>query len=297
MHNARLFAAGGMLLASIASASAADPDWSKVDQALGRTGSNQPGGVHKYALPRSDLHVTIDGVEIKTALALGGWLAFKSMGASAMVMGDLVMAENEINPVMTKLLADGISVTAVHNHLLRSQPATFYMHVAGQGDAVRLATALHDALGASKTPDAAPPPAAPSQPAPLAIDTAKLETTLGFKGTANGGVYQFSIPRNDTINDAEMVVPPAMGTAIAVNFQPTGEGKAAITGDFVLLAAEVTPVLKALRENGMEVTAVHNHMMDDTPRTFFVHFWANDDAMKLAQGIRMALDKVNVAKS
>jgi Domain of Unknown Function (DUF1259) len=297
MQNARLFAAGGMLLASIASASAADPDWSKVDQALGRTGSNQPGGVHKYALPRTDLHVTLDGVEIKTALALGGWLAFKSMGDSAMVMGDLVMAENEINPVMSKLLADGIAVTAVHNHLLRAQPVTFYMHVAGQGDAVTLAAALHDALGASKTPDAAPPPGASAQPTPLAIDTAKLDTTLGFKGAPNGGVYQFSIPRKDTINDAEMAVPPAMGVAIAVNFQPTGEGKAAITGDFVLLASEVNPVLKALRENGIEVTAVHNHMLDDTPRTFFVHFWANDDAMKLALGIRMALDKVNVAKS
>jgi hypothetical protein len=295
MRNARLFVVAGIFLASITPAIATDPDWSKVDQALGRTGSDQPGGVHKYGLPRSDLHVTLDGVEIKPALALGGWLAFKSMGGSAMVMGDLVMAENEINPVMTKLLADGISVTAVHNHLLRAQPATFYMHVAGQGDAVKLATALHDALGASKTPAAAPPSS--TRVAPPAIDTAKLETALGYKGTANGGVYQFSIPRADTISDADMAVPPAMGTAIAVNFQPTEEGKAAITGDFVLLGSEVNPVLKALRENGIEVTAVHNHMLDETPRTFFVHFWANDDAMKLAHGIRMALDKVNVAKS
>jgi len=289
------------LLAATPSALAADLDWRKVDQALGKAGTNQPGGVHKFGLPRTDLHVTVDGVPIKPSLALGGWLAFRSTGNEAMVMGDLVLAEDEINPVMTKLLASGITVTAVHNHLLRAQPPTFYMHVAGQGDPVKLAAALHDALGASKTPLGAPA-AAVSPPSPAAsaspeIDTAKLEATLGHKGTANGGVYQFAIPRGDTISDDGMPVPPAMGTAIGVNFQPTGGGKAAITGDFVLLAAEVNPVLQALRENGIEVTAVHNHMLDDTPRIFFVHFWANDDAQKLAHGIRIALDKVNVAKS
>jgi hypothetical protein len=197
--------------------------------------------------------------------------------------------------VMTKLLASGITVTAVHNHLLRAQPATYYMHVAGQGDPVKLATALHEALGASKTPFGPAPAAAPA--APLEIDTAKLEQILGHKGTATGGVYQFGIPRGDVISDAGMAVPPAMGTAIAINFQPTGGGKAAITGDFVLAGKEVNPVLQAMRENGIEVTAVHNHMLDDEPRTFFVHFWANDDAVKLAQGLRAALDKVNVAKS
>jgi hypothetical protein len=286
---------------AVTPALAADMDWSKVDQALGQAGTDQPGGVHKFGLPRTDLRVTVDGVSIKPSLALGSWLAFKSMGNEAMVMGDLVMAEDEINPVMSKLLDSGIAVTAVHNHLLRAQPPTFYMHVAGQGDPVKLAAALHDALGASKTPLGAPTASAP-QPAPAAtgnldIDTAKLDAALGHKGKANGGVYQFAIPRGDTISDDGMPVPPAMGTAIGVNFQPTGGGKAAITGDFVLLAAEVNPVLKALRENGIEVTAVHNHMLDDTPRIFFVHFWANDDAQKLAHGIRMALDKVNVAKS
>jgi hypothetical protein len=290
----------GLSLA-VTPALAADLDWSKVDQALGKTGTNQPGGVHKFGLPRTDLHVTVDGVSIKPALALGGWLAFKPMGSEVTVMGDLVMAEDEINPVMSKLLANGITVTAVHNHLLRAQPPTFYMHVAGQGDPVKLATALHEALGASKTPLGAPgaSPSPPTQAASgsLDIDTAGLEATLGHKGTANGGVYQFAIPRADTISDDGMPVPPAMGTAIGVNFQPTGGGKAAITGDFVLLAPEVNPVLQALRENGIEVTAVHNHMLDDTPRVFFVHFWANDDAQKLAHGIRMALDKVNVAKS
>jgi hypothetical protein len=253
--------------------------------------------VHKYGLPRTDLHVTVDGVALRPALALGGWLAFSSMGAQAMVMGDLVLTEEEINPVMAKLLAGGITVTAVHNHLLRAQPATFYMHVAGQGDPVTLAAALHDSLAAgSKTPFGAP--ASPGQPgAQVDLDTAKLDQALGHKGTANGGVVQFSIPRGDVIQDEGMTVPPAMGTAIAINFQPTGGGKAAVTGDFVLLAREVNPVLQALRQNGIEVTALHNHMLDDQPRMFFVHFWANDDALRLAHGLRTALDRINVAKS
>jgi Domain of Unknown Function (DUF1259) len=284
-------------LFAAASDAQAQPSWDKVAAALGKSGAEMPGAVYRVGLPRSDLHVTVDGVEIKPAFALGGWLAFKPMGETSMVMGDLVMAENEINPVMTKLLANGVTVTAVHNHLLRAQPATFYMHVAGQGDPVKLATALHEALGASKTPFGPAAAPAPAATGGLELDTAKLEQVLGHKGNAAGGVYQFGIPRADVISDAGMAIPPAMGTGIGINFQPTGGGKAAITGDFVLLGAELNPVLHALRENGIEVTAVHNHMVDDQPRTFFVHFWANDDAVKLAQGLRAALDKVNVAKS
>jgi hypothetical protein len=272
-----------------------------VDQAFGKTGADQPGDVHKYALPRSDLQVTVDGVVIKPSLALGGWLAFHPMGADAMVMGDLVLTEQEINPVMTRLLGGGITVTAVHNHLLRTQPPTFYMHIAGRGDPIRLATSLHDALSASGTPFTSP--ASAPQPGPMAstpsidLDSQRIGEILGRKGTINSSVLQFSIARADTISDDGMAVPPAMGTAIPINFQPTGDGKAAITGDFVLLASEVNPVLQALREHGIEVTALHSHMLDEQPRLFFVHFWANDDATKLAQGLRAALDKVNVAKS
>ena len=291
-HILAIAAVTGLAIASPASAAI---DWSKVDEALGKAGTNPPGDVHKYSLPRSDLQVTVDGVAIKPSLALGGWLAFKPMGEQTMVMGDLVLTEQEINPVLTKLLADGITVTAVHNHLLRAQPATFYMHVAGEGDPVKLATGLHDALSASRTPLGSTP--APAAQTSVELDTAKLEQTLGYKGNANGGVYQFSIPRGDAITDDGMVIPPAMGTAIAINFQPTGDGKAAITGDFVLMGKEVNPVVQTLRQNGIEVTALHNHMLDDQPHAYFVHFWANDDAMKLAQGLRAALDKVNVAKS
>jgi hypothetical protein len=191
------------------------------------------------------------------------------------------------------VLAGGLAVTALHNHLLRLQPATFYMHVEGHGDPTRLASVLHDALAASRTPLTAPA-ASTNKPD---LDVAQIEQVIGRKGNAVGAVLQFGIPRGDAITDAGMTVLPAMGTAIAVNFQPTGGGKAAITGDFVLEANEVGAVITALRGAGIEITALHNHMLNDQPRTFFVHFWANDDAMKLARGIRAALDKVNVAKS
>ncbi len=291
-----ILAALAVASVAIASPASAAIDWSKVDEALDKAGTNQPGDVHKYGLPRSDLHVTVDGVVIRPALALGGWLAFKQMGSQAMVMGDLVLTEQEINPVLARLLAEGMTATAIHNHLLRAQPATFYMHVAGEGDPVKLAKGLHDALSASQTPLGGAT-AAPAAQASLDLDAPKLEQVLGHKGSANGGVYQFSIPREDRISDQDMEIPPAMGTAIAINFQPTGGGKAAITGDFVLIGKEVNPVIATLRQNGIEVTALHNHMIDDQPHTYYVHFWANDDATKLAQGLRAALDKVNAAKS
>jgi hypothetical protein len=279
-------------IALTAGANAADIDWSKVDQALGKPGTNQPGGVHKYGLPRTDLKITVDGVAIKPALALGSWLGFMPMGNGVMFMGDLVLTENEISPVMKRLIDDGIEITAIHNHLLRTSPAVFYMHVGGQGDPVKLAQTLHAGLALSQTPFAAPAAAQP--PATLDLDTTAIDTALGAKGSVNGGVYQFSIPRAESISEDGMAVPPSMGTAIAINFQPTGGGKAAITGDFVLLGKEVNPVLKALRGNGIEVTALHSHMIDDSPHLFFMHFWANDDVTKLTRGLRAALDLANV---
>jgi hypothetical protein len=253
-----------------------------------------PGDVHRYGFPRIDLRVTLDGVTLLPAFALGGWLAFKAEDDGAVVMGDVVLTEDEINPVMSKVLAGGIAVTAVHNHLLRAQPATFYMHVEGHGDAVRLASTLHDALAVSRTPLAAPGGAAAAAKPDLEVE--QIEQVLGRKGNVVGGVLQFGFPRGDAIAAGDMPVPPALGTATAVNFQPTGGGKAAITGDFVLEAQEVEPVLAALRNGEIEVTALHNHMLNDQPRAFFVHFWADDDAVKLAHRIRAALDKVNVAK-
>lgn len=285
------------VIASLAAGHGAHAEvaWDKVAAALGKQGSEMPGQVYRVGLPRTDLKVSVDGVEIRPAFALGGWLAFKEMGTGVMVMGDLVLTETEINPVMAKLLAGGLKVTAVHNHLLRAQPATFYMHIAGEGAPEKLANALHASLAESRIPlRVAVTPSA--VPATIDLDTAKLNEILGARGTANGGVYGFGIPRAEPITDHGMVVPPAMGTAIAINFQPVGGGRAAITGDFVLVAEEVNSVLSTLRQNGIEVTAVHNHMIDDQPRTFYVHFWAVDDAMKLAGGLRAALDKLKLAR-
>ncbi|HMI73494.1 MAG TPA: DUF1259 domain-containing protein [Steroidobacteraceae bacterium] len=275
-----------------AAAGAADIDWSKVDQALGIPGTNQPGGVHKYGLPRSDLKITVDGVAIKPTLALGSWIGFLPMGNGAMFMGDLVLTDTEISPVMKRLIDDGIEITAVHNHLLRTSPAVFYMHVGGHGDPVKLAQTLHAGLALSQTPFTAAAPA--TAPPAIELDTAAIDAALNAKGTINGGVYQFNIARAESITEAGMAVPPSMGTAIAINFQPTGSGKAAITGDFVLLGKEVNPVLKAMRDNGIEVTALHSHMIDDSPHLFFMHFWANDDVAKLTHGLRAALDLANV---
>ncbi len=210
-------------------------------------------------------------------------------------MGDLVLLQEEVNPVMKKLIENGIEITAIHNHLLRTSVPVFYMHVGGHGDPVKLAESLRAALAISKTPlTQSPPPA--SAPA-VDLDTAAIEKVLGANGKNSGGVYQFSFPRAEPITEGGMAVPPAMGTATAVNFQPTGGGKAAITGDFVLLATEVQPVLKALRQHGIEVTALHSHMVDENPRLYFMHFWANDDAQKLAGGLRAALDLANLKRS
>jgi hypothetical protein len=279
-----------------AAAQAQQIDWSKVDAALGRSAAVS-GDVHRYGFPRTDLTVTLDGVTIRPAFALGGWVAFKPAHGGAMVMGDLVLLETEINPVMLKLIENGLEITAVHNHLLRANPATFYMHVGGHGDPLKLATALHTALAASKTPLTVSPPASP--PPAIDLDTAALEQIIGAKGQANGGVYQFGVPRRDAVSENGMQITPAgpMGVATAINFQSTGGGKAAITGDFVLTGEEVNPVIKALRENGIEVTAIHSHMLTEQPRLIFMHFWANDDAQKLARGLRAALDKTARAKS
>ena len=294
MHRIAPFIAGIIGLALSVAADAADIDWSKVDQALGKPGTGQSGGVHKYGLPRTDLKVTVDGVAIKPTFALGSWIGFLPMGSGAMFMGDLVLTESEIEPVMKRLIDDGVEITAIHNHLLRTSPAVFYMHVGGQGDPVNLAQTLHAGLALSQTPFAVPALAQP--PATLDMDTAAIDTALGAKGSVNGGVYQFNIPRAEPISENGMAVPPSMGTAIAINFEPTAGGKAAITGDFVLLGKEVNPVLKALRNNGIEVTALHSHMIDDSPHLFFMHFWANEDAAKLARGLRAALDLANVKR-
>jgi Domain of Unknown Function (DUF1259) len=272
-----------------------DPKWKPVEDAMGRPGQMQPGDVMRFGMPRKDLHVTLGDVAIKPGLALGSWAAFTFSDHGAMVMGDLVLTEDEVGPVMRKLQEGGIEIAAVHNHLIGESPHVMYMHIASRGDAVKMAHAIHEALALSKTPGP-DTSAAPAPSEPLGIDQKAVEQALGRSGKVNGGILQFGIPRAEAITENAMSIPPSMGIATAINFQPTGAGKAAITGDFVLLGKEVNPVMKALRENGIGVTAVHSHMLMEEPRLFFMHFWANEDAVKLARGLKIALDLTNSKK-
>ena len=289
----RLHLPAAALALLLSTAAGAATNWASVDAAMGRPGAVQAGDVHRYSFPRSDLAVTLDGVRLKPALALGSWLAFRDMGNDAEVMGDLVLTQDEVNPVLSRLLDGGLTITALHNHLLRSAPATMYMHVHGSGDAVKLATALRQALGASRTPTGAPPP--PATPEPLALDTRALDTALGTSGKAAGGTYQFSFPRAEQVTEDGMPVSASLGLGTSINFQPTTGGRAVATGDFVMTAAEVPLVIAELRRHGIEVTALHNHLIGEQPRLFFMHFWANGNAAALAGGLRAALDRMNLA--
>ena len=267
--------------------------WRPVETSFGRSGKLQPDGAFKFSMPRKDLNVTVAGTPIKAGLALGSWEAFKGDGGNSMAMGDLVLIESEVEPVMLKLQQGGVDITALHNHVLNESPRVMYMHISGHGNATKLAQAIHDALALTKTPAESTAPAATQK---IDLNTDQIDQALGRKGKDNNGIYQVSVPRGETIKEGGMEIPPSMGVATAINFQPTGAGKAAITGDFVLIASEVNPVIAALRANGIEVTALHSHMLDEEPRLFFMHFWANDDAVKLARGLNLALDKTNSKK-
>jgi uncharacterized protein DUF1259 len=276
--------------------SPAQSDWKPVEQALGKSGQLQPGGVFRIAMPRTDLKVTVEGTEVKAGFALGSYAAFKKMGKSAMVMGDLVLLDEEVPDVMTGLLTKGLTVTALHNHLNEVSPHVMYMHYTGRGDAVKMAASLREALSASKTPLGDAASSAPSAGGPQ-LDDKQIEAALGRAGKVNNGVLQVSVPRAEKVTENGMELLPAMGVTTAINFQPTGDGKVATTGDFVLIGREVNPVAKALREHGIQVTALHNHALADSPRLFYMHFWANDDAVKVASGLRAALELTNSKKS
>ena len=269
-------------------------DWKPVETAIGRSGIAQPGDVYRFNFPRSDLQVTAAGVRVRPALALGSWVAFKQDGNGVMAMGDLVLTEDELAAVTSQLQKGGIEQTAIHHHLLHETPRIVYTHIHAHGNAVRIGETIRAAIALTKTPAPAPP-AAPGT-APFGIDTLEIAKIIGAAGRTNGGVYQISVPRSETIHDGSFTSPPSMGLSTAMNFQPTEGGKAAITGDFVMIAGEVNAVISALRSAGIETTSLHNHLLTEEPRLFFMHFWANDDALKLARGLRAALDKTNSRK-
>lgn len=289
---ASLLAFSAMLALLPATVQAA-PDWSAVGQALGKNGAEMPGGVYRIGMPRTDLHVMLGDIALKPTFALGSWVAFREMSGHAEVMGDLVLTEAEVNPVMTSLLDSGFEVTALHNHVFNARPATFYMHVGAMGDPVALAKSLRTALSLSGTPLSN---AVVALPPAIDLDTAAIDAALGAKGSNAGGVYQVGVPRAEPIMEMGQAIPNAMGVTEAINFQPLGAGRAAITGDFILIAKEVNPVIRALKKNGIDVTALHNHMLTEQPRMFFVHFWAADDLAKLLTGLKAAMAEVAVKR-
>ena len=280
-----------------ANAQQKEAEWKPVEEALGKSGQVQAGDVYRVAMPRTDLKVKVQGVDVKAGFALGSYAAFKKMGKDTMVMGDLVLLDEEVQDVQAMLASKGLAITALHNHLNEMSPHVMYMHYSGHGDAVQLASAIREALSKSGTPlGQAAAASAPASGGPE-IDQKQVEGALGRTGRVNNGILQVGVARAEKITEDGMELLPAMGVNTALNFQPTGDGKAAITGDFVLIGREVNPVLKALREHGIQVTAIHNHALGDNPRLFYMHFWANDDAVKLARGLKAGLDLTNSKKA
>src|SRR5262245_11204096 len=272
----------------------ATSSWSGVEQAFGRPGVPQASEVMRFNFPRRDLRVMVGDVQVKPSLALGSWVAFKRMpGGQAMAMGDLVLTDDEVSPVISALQQGGVEQTAVHNHILGGTPNTMYVHIRAHGKEVDIARAIRRALEASKTPlDTAP--AGPALA--FTLDTAAIAKALGYSGRVNGGVYQVSVARAERITEDGHELPASMGLSTSLNFQPTSAGKAAITGDFVMIGTEVNSVIRALRDNGIGVTALHSHLIGETPQLYFMHFWANDDPIKLARGLSVALSKTNSVK-
>lgn len=262
-----------------------------IDQALGRSGQKM-GDVYRLSFPRTDLHVSVNELAIKPGLALGSWAAFLGTDDHAMVMGDLVLLEEELNPVMAKLRSSGFDITAVHNHLMEETPKVLYMHYMGHGPAAQLATSLRAALSVSKTPLEKPATAAEEPTPPAWVKT--VEDAVGRKGTFKGGVLSYGVPRSDAITMAGMTIPPAAGVGEAINFQAAESGDVATTGDFVLTADEVNPVISELQGHHIFVTALHSHMLTEQPRLFFMHFWSVGSPESVGAGIKAALSRVAV---
>lgn len=265
-------------------------DWTELDKVFGKKG-NLNGDIYKITFPRNDLNVVYDNKKIEPALAFTSWIAFMDMSSMTMMMGDLVLQDNEVPSVEKKLASDGILITAIHNHLSGESPDIKYIHYSAMGDAVTLAKEIKEVLSLTSTPMEAQKTATE----PSDIDWSKVENILGFKGNKNGKIIQFGIPRNDKIREMGIEIPPYMGMATTINMQMSDANNAFATGDFVLIDAEVNPVIKELTDNGITVTALHNHMLDENPRIFFMHYWGYDTPEKIASGLKKALEKTNSA--
>lgn len=268
-------------------------DWEKVGEALGKQGEQKKGGVYKVSFPRSDLNISVGDVQVETALSFGSWTAFKpTQNGNALVLGDLVLTGDEYNQVISKLQEGGIEQTAIHKHLPDMSTPVWWTHIKGTGDPVEMAKTINNGLTKTEMPMEA---AGGGGAEGVDLNTDKLDKIIGHKGKIDSGVYKYSIGLNQSVTTEGVELPSAMGTAIVLGFQPLGDGKAAINGDFVMTAEEVNPVIRALRENDIQVVSLHNHMLEEEPRLFFMHFWATGDATTLAEGLRAGLDKATSA--
>ena len=285
-----------MLCAAALAGQSPGGGWKAVDKVFAQAGKDLPGDVHRFGWPRTDLRVTLAGVVIEPALALGSWAAFQKTGTgqNAVAMGDLALIESEVEGVVGELQAGGLEVLAIHNHLIGETPRVLYVHFHGHGDATTVARTLKAALAKTKTPVPAQAPAKPS-PAQLKVFE-ELQAALGLEGTTAGVVLQLGVLRAGPIWDSGREILSSMGMANAMNFQAVGN-RVATTGDFVLVADEVNPVIKELRAHGIGVTALHSHMLRETPRLFFLHFWGLDTPEKIAEGIKAALAKIATRRS
>ncbi len=267
-------------------------EWKSVQDVFGFPGDLLPGNVIRFNMPRKDLHVTVGDTEVKPALALGAWAAFHRVGNNdAMIMGDLVLTDDEVARVMKALEDGGVEVTALHNHLIGESPKVMYIHMGGHGDPIKLAQTVKKAVELTKTP--MPRGGTASESQDLGFDVQGVSKIIGSPGKVSGGVLHFNAPRAEKLTEEGIDTPPSMGAGTSINFQPTGDGRAAIAGDFAMTGKEVGPVMKVLQDNGVQAVALHSHALNDVPRLFYMHFWANDDAIKLAKVLRAALDKTN----
>ena len=267
-------------------------EYQQVLSALAKQGDFKDN-VLKVNIPRNDVKVTVAGVPTPTPFGFGGWVAMaKGDGGHQVLMGDLVLLQDEVNPVMSALLDNGLEVTALHNHFFWDEPRMFYMHVHGHGTAAELATKLKPALALIGKPGAAAaPPPAPAAP-PATLNTAKLAEIVGAQGEQTGAVYKFTLPRNDlTVVEMGAAINARMGLNTWAAFTGTND-KAAVAGDVAMLESELTPVLKALRKHGLEVVAIHHHMTNDRPMIIFLHYWGIGPADKLAMGFKAAVNEL-----
>lgn len=263
-----------------------------IERAMGVAGQLQ-GDVYKISLPRTDLSVSIDQVKLKARFAFGGWIAFKPNGDAAIAHGDLVLTEDEVGPVLRKLEQGGITLTALHNHLIRESPKVMYLHFWGEGDAEQVAMKLRHALSVTKTPFGQPDMAQNIQsqsPPGEELPVERIQGVLAQKGTVKHGVLSVSVPHPQTITMRDVDLPSSMGMATAINVQAGAAGKVAATGDFVLSAKDVSAVASALTRHDIQVTALHNHLVHSSPDMYFMHFWAHDSPDRVAQGLKAGLD-------